>query len=71
MKDYMGLGLRHLKKIFNMVHAFDLMVPASKNLTVWAKSEGGPELGPEGGPEGPPPRGAHSISRCNFGLFSK
>ena len=33
-----------------MVHTLDLMVPASKILTVWAKSYGGPE----GGPEGPP-----------------
>ena len=36
---------------FYMLHALDLMVPASKDLTEWEKSYGGPY----GGPYGPPP----------------
>ena len=43
---------------FYMVHALDLMVPASKNLTVWAKSYGGPYRRPFGPSFRPP-----------FGLF--
>ena len=48
MKVSMGLGLRHFlrKLIFNMAHTLDLMVPASKNLTVWAKIYGGHYRGP-------------------------
>ena len=42
--------IRRKKDFFCMVNALDLMVPASKNLTLWAKSEGGPQ----GGPKGPP-----------------
>ena len=56
MKVFMGLGLRHLKQI-NMAHTLDLMVPASKNLTVWQSPEGGLQ----GGPVGPPSDFAHIV----------
>ena len=38
-----------------MLHALDLMVPASKDLTEWEKSYGGPYGGPTGPPPLPPP----------------